>query len=125
MELEALEFFDLWQLIKTLDKPYMQVFRTGEKKAIYYEICPGSCRDVFVFCTSEFYPFEFLKVSSSGVITGVDDNVGTNCIALAHVKNDSLLMQILEVPKLMAKEMKKKKLAAQKKKKVVAKRKSV
>ena len=124
MELEALEFFNLWQLIKTMDKPYLQVFRTGEKTAVYYDICFGNTRDIFVFCSTDFYPFEYIKVSSNGVITGTDDNVGSNCIALAHVKNDSLLMQILELPELIRKKAKAAKTRA-KKKKVVPKRKSV
>jgi hypothetical protein len=120
MELEALEFKDLWQLIKTLDKPYLQVYRTGENKAIYYDICGGSNRDVFIFCTSDYYPFEFLKVNATGSIIGTNENAGSNCIALAHVKNDSLLLQILDVPRRMERAAKAKKKRADEKRKSVS-----
>jgi hypothetical protein len=125
MDIEAMEFFDLKQLVKTMDKPYLQCFRIEEDKAIYYEICG----DVFVFCTDKYYPFEYIKLLDKEFV-GTNLNDSANCIGLAHVKNDSLLLQVLALPEIYAKEAakaKRKRALAKKSKskKKVLKRKSV
>lgn len=93
MDIEAMEFYDLHQMLKTLDKPYLNCFRLDEKRAIYYEVFGGS-PGLFAFCTDNYIPFEYIKEVDNKII-GSNDNDSAKCIALAHIKSDSLLLQVL------------------------------
>lgn len=115
MEIEIVEFRNLYQFVKMRERPYLQSYRINELQAVYYEIYSNGGRDTFAYCIDVFRPEEYLKFSD-GELVGIDCGCeGANSIALVHIKNDTLLQKILAIPKRLKEEQAKKKAAAKRK----------